>query len=291
MSHSSTRWTAIAALSIAVACGPAATPALAQHAAASAADQYLGTWNYDQPDAASMTNIATMDLFGYRPDIPQIGTVTFSRAADGEVLGHTDQGCTWHFTPVPGALEMTSTNQYCFNHVIGSGYNIDRWRVTVHDGVEHETLHANSYLAGATFSFELNDGRRTNAAAGTQADTARRFSGTWTYDHGGFPTNVATNSLFVPVMLTPTPMTGPVTFATNGGTVTARTAEGCDWTFQARGNTAELTPAVQHCGATTLTFWSIASDAGHQTDIVAGTDHGTPFMVTSGALTEHDDAR
>ncbi len=289
MFRSSKRLTAIAALTLA---GLASAPAPADAGPGVSADatgsveKYLGTWNYDQPDRVGRINVATMDLFGYRPDIPQIGTITFTRGSGDEVLGHTDQGCTWHFRPAGDALEMTSTTQYCFNHVIGSGYNIDRWRVTVHGDVERETLHANSYLGPGTFGFDLVDGRRSNAAASTGTDTARRFSGTWTFDRAPFPINTATNSYFVPLPFTPAPMSGPVAFTPSaGGTVTAHTADGCDWTFQAHGNTAELSPATQSCGTTTLTFWSIAADMRHQTAILAGQHHGIPFMVTSGFLT------
>ncbi|WP_157110860.1 hypothetical protein [Nocardia anaemiae] len=289
MSRSSSRLTVIAALALAglvTAPVPAGADSTASSETTGFVEKYLGTWNYDQPDHVTRTNIATMDLFGYRPDIPQIGTITFTRGADGEVLGHTDQGCTWHFRPAGDALEMTSTTQYCFNNVIGSGYNIDRWRVTVDHGVERETLHANSYLGPGTFGFDLVDGRRTNAAAGTQADTAWRFSGTWTFDRAPFPINAATNSYFIPLPFTPAVMSGPVTFTPAAdSTVTAHTADGCDWTFDAHGNTAELSPATQTCGATTLTFWSIANDVGHQTAVLAGQDHSTPFMMTSGSLT------
>ncbi|WP_433683562.1 hypothetical protein [Nocardia sp. CA-119907] len=289
MLRSSSRLTAIAALALAglaTVPAPAGADSTASAETTGSVEKYLGTWNYDQPDHVTSTNIATMDLFGYRPDIPQIGTITFTRGAESEVLGHTDQGCTWHFRPVGDALEMTSTTQYCFNQVIGSGYNIDRWRVTVDDGIERETLHANSYLGPGTFGFDLVDGRRTNAAAGTQADTAQRFSGTWTFDRAPFPTNAATNSYFIPLPFTPAPMSGPVTFAPSAGsTVTAHTADGCDWTFEARGNTAELSPATQTCGATTLAFWSIADDGRHQTAILSGQDHSIPFVMTSGSLT------
>jgi hypothetical protein len=29
--------------------------------------------------------------------VPQIGTIVFSKAADGKITGHTDQGCSWTF--------------------------------------------------------------------------------------------------------------------------------------------------------------------------------------------------
>ncbi|MFE9328606.1 hypothetical protein ACIHDR_47440 [Nocardia sp. NPDC052278] len=289
MFRNSSRLTAAAALALACLAAPAYVHADSATSGETpeASEKYLGTWNYDQPDHLTKTNIATIDLFGYQPDIPQIGTVTFTRGADGEILGHTDQGCTWHFRDVGDALELTSTTQYCFNHVIRSGYNIYRWRVTVHDGFEQETLRANSYLGPLTVAFGLEDGRRTNAASGTRAETAERFSGTWAFDQAPFPTNTATNEYFVPVLFTPGPMSGPVTFTPSAdGTVAAHTADGCTWTFDAHGNTAELSPSTQTCGADTLTFWSIADDGGRQTTILSGTEHDVPFMVTVGSLTK-----
>ncbi|MGS2640121.1 hypothetical protein [Streptosporangium sp. LJ11] len=71
---------------------------------------------------------------------------------------------------------------------------------------------------------------------------------------------------------------------------TARTENGCDWTLTARGNTAKLEPAVQTCrtalGTTALTFWTIASDGGHQASVMAGVDErGGDFVLSVGGLT------
>src|SRR5947207_2249200 len=66
---------------------------------------YLGRWNYDQPDRATNTNIAVVSCPASVPtcvgeppfEVPQIGDIVFTAGADGAVVGHTDQGCTWTF--------------------------------------------------------------------------------------------------------------------------------------------------------------------------------------------------
>jgi hypothetical protein len=80
------------------------------------AQPYLGTWNYDQPDPATMRNIAVLSCppdgdgcasspFPLPLHIPQIGNIVFSAAANGMVVGQTDQGCTWRFAVTTGSLE------------------------------------------------------------------------------------------------------------------------------------------------------------------------------------------
>jgi hypothetical protein len=281
MTHSTRTLPVLALLAAAVLATPG--PASADPAA-----PYLGVWNYDQPDRTTMTNIATLDLGGFPAAFPQIGTVVFSPGDNGEILGHTDQGCTWRFRVDGAALELAATDQHCFNHIIDSEYNIDRWRVELDGDHEREILHANSYQAGSTFSFELADGRRTRATAGSRADTVRAFTGDWRFD----PVDPAhlinlsqvTGPTPVPV---PTPVTGTIAFRPGpGDTLVARTTDGCDWTFDAHGNTAELAPATQSCGGTTRTFWSAAADGRHQTTITAGTaPDGSHFSLTTGELT------
>jgi hypothetical protein len=227
-----------------------------------------------------------MNLFGFTAQFPQIGTVVFSRGANGEVLGHTDQGCTWRFRVEPGALELASTDQHCFNRIIDSDYNIDRWRVEIDGDREREVLHANSHLAGQTFSFGLADGRRTRAGITGRAATVRNFAGAWQFDppDPARLVNVGTITGEVPV---PTVFTGTVDYRAGvGNTIVARTGDGCDWTLAADGNTAELSPATQTCGGVTRTFWSIASDGHRQTVITQGVGaDGSRILVTSGALT------
>ncbi|MBU3060700.1 hypothetical protein KO481_04080 [Nocardia sp. NEAU-G5] len=248
---------------------------------------YLGTWNYDQPDAATMTDVATMNLLGYTAQFPQIGTVTFSRGANGEVLGHTDQGCTWRFRVEPGALELASADQHCFNRIINSEYNIDRWRVQIDGNREREVLHANSYLAGQTFSFGLAEGRRTRAGITDRAETVRNFAGTWRFDppDPARLVNLGTVAGAVPVPV-PTAFSGTLNYrAGNGNTIVARTDDGCDWTLAADGNTAELSPPTQTCHGVARDFWSVAADGQRQTTIMEGTNpDGSRFLLTNGEL-------
>jgi hypothetical protein len=138
------------------------------------ANTYLGTWNYDMPDWVTMTNIATISCppTCIAPDrhrgaapllvVPQIGYVIFSQTPDGAIVGHTDQGCTWRFEPRPGSLELTPPSQYCFNHIIGSGYTITRWSVTVSGRHERETIVAVSHLPSGDYEFRLGDGRESS---------------------------------------------------------------------------------------------------------------------------------
>ncbi|MGW4123799.1 hypothetical protein [Nocardia sp. NPDC004711] len=249
------------------------------------ADRYLGVWNYDQPNRADAADIASVGQFGLELlTFPQVGTVEFARSADGDITGHTDQGCTWHFRVNGDALDLTSTDQYCFNSVIGSGYNIYYWHVTVRDGREQEVIRANSYLPYGTFDFELANGRRTRADAADPGDAARLFTGSWAYD----PVNLAyLNNLTSPGYQ---PKTGVVQIDSSAGPLTAHTGDGCSWTLDAHGNTAELAPAGQTCrtpgGTVTMSFWSMASDGTHLISIMNSTDpHGDSSFLASGSST------
>ncbi|WP_280273452.1 hypothetical protein [Nocardia wallacei] len=268
--------TAIFAATTAAAITP---PIVASAAPLDRTDSYLGTWNYDQP--AGDTNVAVMNLFGTPVRIPQIGNITFERDAGGGVTGRTDQGCTWRFAVLPDRLELASRDQYCFNKIIGSGYNIDTWQVTM-DGAGHmrESLHATSFNGGVEFSFGLTDGKRTKTGTESRAETMRRFEGRWTYDQP--------DPLKAVNILTASPITktGTVTIAPgDDGTIVARTDNGCAWTLHADGNTAVLAPSVQHCGGETMTFWTIAAENEHQSSVMAGTDaSGTPYVLNIGSL-------
>ncbi|MVU75959.1 hypothetical protein GPX89_01725 [Nocardia sp. ET3-3] len=249
------------------------------------ANPYLGVWNYDQPDRADGTDIAAIGQFGINPlTFPQVGTVEFARGADGEITGHTDQGCTWHFRVNGDALDLTSTDQYCFNNVIASGYNITYWHVTLHDGHEQEVIRANSYLPYGTFDFELANGKRTRADAADPGEAVRSLTGTWAYD----PTDLAyLNNLTSPGYQA---KTGVVRIDSTGGGLVARTDDGCAWTLDAHGNTAELAPAGQTCqgpdGTVTMSFWAMAGDGTHVITVLNTTDaQGNTYFLGSGSLT------
>src|SRR5215475_12019066 len=153
---------------------------------------YLGTWNYDQPDRASMRNIAVIqcpvtstNCTGPGPaggplQIPQIGDIVFTQTAGG-VVGHTDQGCTWQFAARPGSLELARPSENCFNQVIGSSYTITRWSVTVHGNHEQETITAVSHLPAGDYDFVLANGSRTRTPEKGRPAAVRQFLGPWEY--------------------------------------------------------------------------------------------------------------
>jgi hypothetical protein len=189
---------------------------------------------------------------------------------------------------------MSPASQYCFNHVIDSGYTMTRWSVTFSGAQESETINAISHLPNGNYDFVLQDGRRTRAT--DQQDTARDFAGAWRYNPADPETglNIMTTSYAErngQVKIVRSALTGQVTLtAGRGDLITARTANGCRWTLLARGNTAELLPARQTCrrsgSAITLTFWAIASDHTQQVSILAGTGAGdSSFLMADGGLT------
>jgi hypothetical protein len=135
------------------------------------AQPYLGTWNYDQPDPATMRNIAVLSCppgeegcpSGLLPlplHIPQIGNIVFSAAANGMVVGRTDQGCTWTFRIATDSLELSEA-QFCLNRNIGSAYTLTRWSVTVVGNHERETIIGISHQPTGDLVTTMHDGART----------------------------------------------------------------------------------------------------------------------------------
>ncbi|SDM11128.1 hypothetical protein [Nonomuraea jiangxiensis] len=279
-------------------------PAMAQ-AGSPRGHEYVGTWNYDQPDRASMRNVAVIrcpelsSTCSPSPElqIPQIGTIVFSKEAGGRIVGRTDQGCTWTFAVGATSLELDSPAQYCFNRVINSAYTITKWSVAVSGNHERESVVAISHQPTGDYEFRLDLGSRTKVTGGAWAGAREVFPGTWRYDASDPQSrvNVLTTRYTDPdgqVRTVQTPQQGLVTFAPGRGkTMTARTENGCAWTLTARGNTAELDPPVQTCrtaqGTATLTFWAIASDGRRQSTVMAGTDErGGNFLLSVGSLTK-----
>ena len=267
------------------AAGPAPRPA------GSSLEQYLGRWNYDQPDRDGMRNVAVIQCpanntscAGPAPSggpllIPQVGDIVFAKDAGGGVVGRTDQGCTWHFTVHPASLELAPPLQYCFNQVIGSGYTLTRWSVTVRGSHERETITAVSHQPNGDYDFILNNGSRTRVAEQPSPGVVRGFAGTWLYAPADPQTmvNIVISRETRPdgTRVRLFPQTGVVSF-TKGrdGIVVAHTDNGCRWTLVVRGNTAQLAPSSQSCplpGSTvTLTHWVIASDGLRQASVLAG---------------------
>jgi hypothetical protein len=299
----SARAVAIAATVAVTLAGAAAvlssSPARAVSQVPSGIERDLGTWNYDQPNSQSMTNIAvvscprgTASCSAVPPiSLPQIGYVVFSAGPDGSVTGRTDQGCTWHFMPSPGGLELSPGNQSCLNQVVGSRYTITRWSVTFSGRHEAESITAVSHLPYGVFEFVLQNGERTRAE--TSPAAVRRFTGAWQYSPANPNTelNIETTVYPAPVGPVRSALTGQVTFtASHGSVISARTQDGCTWTLAVAGNTAELDPAQQTCTrngtTTTMNFWSIASNGRQQVSIIAGIDaQGGNYLAANASLT------
>ena len=262
--------------------------------------KYLGMWNYDEPDLGTMTDIAVItcpasekSCAGSPPlQFPQIGFVVLSPGPHGSVIGRTDQGCTWRFAARPRDLALSPAGQYCFNHVVGSGYTITRWSVTVSGQHEQESITAISHLGGADYNFVLQNGRRTRVTG--QPSPTGPFTGDWSYDPADQETglNIKTTIHTGPgkqVQMARSEVSGDVTITTTLGQLETRAPDGCRWDLVARGNTAELRPAVQTCvlgdSTETLTFWSIESSGNHQVSIMAGTIGQGSFVLGDGGLT------
>jgi hypothetical protein len=269
--------------------------------------EYLGYWNYDQPNLTTLNNVAVLACPGGGGQcdpqlplplkIPQVGWVLFSPGPDGTVNGHTDQGCTWNFTVTPAGLELSSTTQQCFNHDIGSSYNITKWSVTVTRNTEHEQIVSTSFQPnGVTLIDTMNSGSRTRVARSGGPGSLSRFLGSYTYNPADFHTltNVVLTSNG-----TAYPQQGTVTFTRkNHNTILAHTPDDCTWTLAVRGNTAELNPATQTChlanGRTSLRYWAIVTDDGeHINTFRAGSttlnaQQPTDNYLFIGALTRPD---
>jgi hypothetical protein len=259
---------------------------------ANTAQKYLGTWNYDKPDRASMRNIAVISCptggngcsssqLPLPLDIPQLGNIVFSAAADGVVVGRTDQGCTWLFEVTARSLELSPPGQYCFNHNIGSSYTLNRWSVITAGNHEREVITGISHQPnGDDLLTTMNYGARTRVTGVGGVHAMDRFFGRWTYD----PANAQTLVNMAVTIPADVGAAGGGVSAVQGsvwftgkryGVIEARTADGCRWTLAVQGNTGELAPAGQTCqlatGTMRLVFWSVVSDGEHANSMLAAT--------------------
>jgi hypothetical protein len=294
-------------LVVLTAAGAPAGFAAATPASQASAQPYLGTWNYDQPDPATMRNIAVLSCppgeegcaSGLLPlplHIPQIGNIVFAAAANGMVVGRTDQGCTWTFRVATDSLELSEA-QSCLNHTIGSAYTLTRWSVTVVGNHERETILGISHQPTGDLVTTMQYGARTRVTGVGGFPAMARFLDAWTY-------NPASRQTLVNMVVT-VPVGGgdPVLSPVQGGVrvtserygvIVAHTDDGCRWTLAVQGNTAELDPPTQTCelasGTVTLLFWSAASDGEHQNSVMAGvkdlSGQVSNFYLYIGALTK-----
>jgi hypothetical protein len=279
-------------LVVLAAIGVPVSTAQASATSANNAQKYLGTWNYDKPDQATMRNIAVISCptggngcsssqLPLPLNIPQPGNIVFSAAADGMVVGRTDQGCTWHFEVTARTLELSPPGQYCFNHNIGSSYTLNRWSVSAVGNHEREVITGISHQPnGDDLLTTMNYGARTRVTGVGGVHAMARFFGRWTYD----PASVETLVNMAVTVPSNAGAAGGGTSAVQGsvwftskrhGVIEARTADGCQWTLAVQGNTAELAPASQTCqlatGTIRLFFWSVVSDGEHANSMLAAT--------------------
>jgi hypothetical protein len=276
-------------------------------------DRYLGEWNYDQPDRESLRNIAEIRCLAAQPDcpsfnpsappgspvqIPQIGRIVFSKEPDGKIVGRTDRGCTWRFTAQSDSLQLDPPSQTCFNRVINSGYTLTRWSVTVSGRHEKETIAGVSHHPSRDYDFVLDHGARTKVRPEPRIKTVKRFTGRWEYVPADPARliNIVTSRTAGPdgsPQVSQSPQRGLVDMTVKPDrTIVAQTADGCQWTLAARGNTADLRPPGQVCqrpGETvTIDFWQMVSDGEQQASIMSGAVRrdvlSSSFVLNVGAL-------
>lgn len=263
---------------------------------ATTAGKYLGRWNYDQPDRATMTNIAEMNLPGGF-QAPQIGDIVFTAEGPDRIVGRTDVGCTWRFHATPRSLELDPPSQLCHNPTMNIRYTITTWTVTVTGDHETETIAAKSHHPGHDYDFTLEKGARTKAKE-YDPDATTNFTGTWVYDPSDPKTRVNIRTTIHTasdgtLTVAESPERGHVTITRDyANRVTARTDDGCTWSLVTRGNTAKLDPPIQTCTrptstAITIRFWTIASNGRQQATTMTGTDEsGGNFVLSAGSLTK-----
>ena len=208
------------------------------------------------------------------------------------MTGTTDQGCTWQFALESGTLQLAFPGQTCFNTVIGSEYQMNRWTVTVTGNQEHESIQATSFLPFGTFNFTLARGARTRV---DQAAT-RNYAGHWVFD----PANAATGVNIETVVSaagqeSQQAVTGTISITrTSLHSILVRTPNGCQWKMHVTGNTAELA-GVQTCdlpddSSQTYSFWAMGADRYHAYAVISGSNtingSRSGFSLATGLLTK-----
>jgi hypothetical protein len=257
--------------------------------------KFLGRWNYRTPEPKTGLNIAVVSGTGFSEEFPQVGWVDFTQDADGKVTGATDQGCSWQFALESGELQLAAPGQTCFNKVIGSKYQMNRWTVSVTGNREQEHIQATSFLPDGTFDFTLAGGARTKVSHSSRQDVAKGYAGDWTFN----PANPATgvnveNVISASGASAEQAVTGSVSIAGTGpNSMLARTANGCEWKLKVAGNTAELA-GLQTCqlpdnSSQTYSFWAMAVRDHRTYAVMAGRNiiDGIPaeFSLATGLLT------
>jgi hypothetical protein len=257
--------------------------------------KFLGVWNYRTPEPKTGLNIAAVSGTGFSEDFPQVGWIDFTQDPDGEVTGRTDQGCTWQFELKSGELQLAFPGQTCFNRVIGSRYQMNRWTVSVTGNTEREYIQATSYLPAGNFNFTLARGARTKVHQNRRQDVARNYAGHWTFVPANSATGVNIETVVRPGgKASPQAVRGSVSIKRTGqNRILARTANGCEWKLEVAGNTAELA-GVQTChlpgnSSQTYSFWAMAVGGGREYAVLSGSNvidgNRSGFSLATGLLT------
>jgi hypothetical protein len=254
--------------------------------------KFLGRWNYRTPQPATRLNVATVSGTGFSENFPQLGWIDFTRGRGGEVTGRTDQGCTWRFALESGRLQLASPGQTCFNKVIGSKYQMNRWTVSVTGDREQEYIQATSFLPSGTYDFTLAHGARTKVTKNTGTSG---YAGDWTFNAPNEATGVNIETLVDSNgQESRRPVSGKLAITrTARNRISVRTANGCHWNLNVAGNTAELArPQTCHLrgGATqAYAFWAMAVGGRRQYLVISGANVAagkrTEFSLTTGLLT------
>jgi hypothetical protein len=294
------RWTLLAAAltgalagSIAINARADAAPSAVTPFAATA--KFLGVWNYRTPQPRTGRNIAVVSGNGFSEDFPQVGWVDFTQDPNGQVTGTTDQGCSWQFALESGDLQLASPGQMCFNEVIGSKYQMNRWTVSVTGSREREYIQATSFLPRGNYNFTLTRGARAKVHQASRRDVANRYAGVWTYNRANSSTGVnIENVISASGQASQQPVTGSVLITRTGrNSIRAQTANGCEWKLVVAGNTAELA-GPQTCqlpgnSSQVYSFWAMAVRGGHEYAVMAGRNitgaSTSEFSLATGLLT------
>jgi hypothetical protein len=100
---------------------------------------------------------------------------------DARDRARAEQAIAGQFALESGELRLAFPGQRCFNKVIGSEYQMDRWTVTVTGNQEHEYIQATSFLPSGTFNFALARGARMRAGQRSRHDAAKNYAGHWIF--------------------------------------------------------------------------------------------------------------
>ena len=271
------------------AAGPAAAPRSAGIA------KFLGVWNYRTPEIKTGLDVAVVSGTGFSRDFPQVGWIDFTRGKDGQVTGTTDQGCTWQFALEAGKLQLASAGQQCFNEVIGSKYQMNRWTVSVTGRHEQEYIQATSFLPGGDYNFTLARGARTKVFPSSRRDVAQRYAGDWAFNLANPRTGVNYETVVSPSgQASQQPVTGSMNITRTGpDSIVVQTANGCEWKLTVTGNSAELA-GDQTCqlagnASQTYDFWAMGVGPHREYAVMSGSNvtggSQSEFSLATGLLT------